>query len=134
MRKEQVFLILALAGMAVLVQGCAVAWVGAGLAAGAGTVAYLRGDLEAVESKDIDTVLEATEKAVEELELKVSKKTKDKMSAVIVARDAQDEKITIKLNATADESTKLSIRVGGFGDETKSRLIYQKIREKLKDL
>ena len=134
MRKEQVFLILVLAGTAVLVQGCAVAWVGAGLAAGAGTVAYLRGDLEAVESKDIDTVLEATEKAVEELELKVSKKTKDKMSAVIVARDAQDEKITIKLNATADESTKLSIRVGGFGNETKSRLIYQKIRENLKDL
>ena len=134
MRKEQVFLILALAGMAVLAQGCAVAWVGVGLGVGAGTVAYLRGDLEAVESKDIDTVLEATEKAIEELELKVSKKTRDKMSAVIVARDAQDEKITIKLNATADESTKLSIRVGGFGDETKSRLIYQKIQEKLKDL
>ena len=92
-----------------------------------------RGDLEAVEPKNIDTVFEATEKAIEELELKVSKKTRDKMSAVIVARDAQDEKITIKLNATADESTKLSIRVG-FGNETKSRLIYQKIREKLKDL
>ena len=134
MRKEQVFLILVLAGMAVLAQGCAVAWVGAGLAAGAGTVAYLRGDLEAVESKDIDTVLEATEKAVEELELKVSKKTKDKMSAVIIARDAQDKKITIKLSAAVEGSTKLSIRVGSFGDETKSRLIYQKIQEKLKDL
>lgn len=134
MRKEQVFLILALSGMAVLAQGCAVAWVGAGLAAGAGMVAYSRGDLEAVEPKDIDTVFVATEKAIEELELKVSKKTKDKMSAEIVARDAQDKKITIKLNATADESTKLSIRVGSFGNETKSRLIYQKIQEKLKGL
>jgi len=132
MRKEQVFLILALAGMAVLVQGCAVAWVGAGLGVGAGMVAYFKGDLEAVESKDIDTVFEATEKAIEELEIKVSKKTKDKMSAVIVARDAQDKKITIKLRATADEGTKLSIRVGGLGDETKSRLIYEKIRENLK--
>lgn len=130
MRKGQVFLILVLAGMAILVQGCAVAWVGAG----AGTVAYFRGDLEAVESKNIDTVLEATEKAVEELELKVSKKTKDKMSAEIVARDAGDKKITIKLSAAAEESTKLSIRVGWVGDETKSRLVYQKIREKLKDL
>ena len=134
MRKGRVFSILALAGMAVLAQGCAVAWVGAGVGAGAGTVAYLRGDLEAVESKDIDTVLEATEKAVEELELKVSKKTKDKMSAVIVARDAGDKKITIKLSAAVEGSTKLSIRVGWFGDETKSRLIYQKIQEKLKDL
>jgi hypothetical protein len=134
MRKERVFLILALVGTAVLAQGCAVALVGAGVAAGAGTVAYLRGDLEAVEPKNIDTVFEATEKAVEELGLKVSKKTKDKMSAVIIARDAQDKKITIKLRAAAEGGTKLSIRVGGFGDETKSRLIYQKIREKLEDL
>jgi len=134
MRKERVFLILALVGTAVLAQGCTVALVGAGVAAGAGTVAYLRGDLEAVEPKNIDTVFEATEKAVEELGLKVSKKTKDKMSAVIIARDAQDKKITIKLRAAAEGSTKLSIRVGGFGDETKSRLIYQKIREKLEDL
>ena len=134
MRKERVFLILALVGTAVLAQGCTVALVGAGVAAGAGTVAYLRGDLEAVEPKNIDTVFEATEKAVEELGLKVSKKTKDKMSAVIIARDAQDKKITIKLRAAAEGGTKLSIRVGGFGDETKSRLIYQKIREKLEDL
>jgi len=134
MRKEQVFLILALGGMAILAQGCTVALVGAGVAAGAGTVAYLRGDLEAVEPKNIDTVFEATEKAVEELGLKVSNKTKDKMSAVIIARDAQDKKITIKLRAAAEGGTKLSIRVGGFGDETKSRLIYQKIREKLEYL
>jgi hypothetical protein len=120
--------------MAVLAQGCAVALVGAGVGAGVGTVAYLKGDLEAVESKDIDTVLEATEKALEELEIMVSTKTKDKMSAVIVARDAQDKKITIKLSATTEGNTTLSIRVGLFGNETKSRLIYQKIREKLERL
>ena len=131
MRKEQVFLILALAGMGVLAQGCAAAWVGAGFGAGAGTVAYFRGDLEAMEPSNIDAVLKATEKAIKELELKVSKKTKDKMSAVIVARDAQDKKVTIKLSAAVEGSTKLSIRVGMFGNETKSRLIYQKIRENL---
>lgn len=50
-------------GTAVLVQVCAVAFVGAE----AGTVAYFKGDLEEVESKDIDTVLEATEKVIEKL-------------------------------------------------------------------
>jgi hypothetical protein len=131
MRKEQIFLIVLLVGTAVLVQGCTAAWVGVGVGAGAGTVAYLRGDLEIVESENIDTVLVATEKAVEELELKVSKKTRDKMSAVIVARDAGDKKITIKLSAAVEGSTKLYIRVGLFGNETKSRLIHQKIRENL---
>ena len=89
--------------------GCVVAAVGVGAA---GTVAYVRGDLQAVESKKLDVVYEATLKAIDELELNVTKKTKDALSAVIVARDAQDKKITIKLSATTEETTKLSIRVG----------------------
>ena len=129
MRKKQVFLMVLLVGTGVLVEGCTVAVVGA---AAAGTVAYVRGDLEAVELRDIGTVYEATLKAVDELELNVTKKTKDVLSAVIVARDAQDKKITIKLSATTEKTTKLSIRIGLFGSETKSRLIYQKIRENLR--
>ncbi len=127
MRKKQVFLTVLLISMAIVVQSCVVAAVGAG----AGTVAYVRGDLETVEPQNLNTVYKATEKAIEELELTVSKKTKDAMSVVIVARDSQDKKITIKLSATAEGTTKLSIRVGLFGNETKSRLIYQKIHENL---
>jgi glutamate synthase domain-containing protein 3 len=125
---KQVFVIVLLVGTVVLVEGCVVAAVGAGAA---GTVAYVRGDLEAVESKKLDEVYEATLKAVDELELNVTKKMKDAMSAVIVTRDAQDKKITIKLSATTEETTKLSVRIGLFGSETKSRLIYQKIHENL---
>jgi len=128
MRKGQIFLALLLVSPVVLVEGCVVAAVGGGAA---GTVAYIRGDLEVVEAKDIGTVYKATEKALEELGLVVSKKTKDALSAKIIARDAQDKKITIKLNATTEEMTKLSIRIGMFGSETKSRLIYQKIRDNL---
>lgn len=119
---------LMLVGTAVLVKGCAVAAVGAGAA---GTVAYVMGDLEAVESKELSIVHEATLEAVKELELNVTKDMKDALSAVIVVRDAQDKKVTIKLKATAEETTQLSIRVGLFGNETKSRLIYQKIHENL---
>jgi len=113
--------------MAIVAQGCIVAAVGAG----AGTIAYIKGDLEVVESKNIDVVYEATEKAVEQLGLNVNKKTKDAMSATIVARDAQDKKVTIKLKATTENTTKISIRIGIFGSETKSRLIYEQIRENL---
>lgn len=129
MRKKRVFVIVLLVGTVGLVGGCMVVAVGAGAA---GTVAYVRGDLEAVESKKLDAVYEATLKAVDELELNVTKETKDALSAVIVTRDAQDKKITIKLSATTDDTTKLSIRVGLFGSETKSRLIYQKIHENLR--
>ena len=128
MSKKQVFLMVVFLGTAAIVQGCVVAAVGAGAA---GTVAYIRGDLETVEAKGLDTVYEATQKALDELGLKVTKKAKDAMSAKIIARDAQDKKVTIKLSKTAENTTKLSIRIGTFGSETKSRLIYQKIHDNL---
>ena len=115
-------------GTAALIQGCVVAAVGAGAV---GTMAYVRGDLEAVEDANIDVVYQATKKAIEELELTLTMTEKDALSAVIGARDAQDKKITIKLKAISDGTTKISVRVGVFGDETKSRLIYEAIKKNI---
>ncbi len=129
MRAKYGLLIIVLLGTAGLVQGCVVAAVG--LAAG-GTIAYVRGDLESVESAKLDVVYEAALKAMEKLDLAVTKKSKDALSAVIVGRDAQDKKVTITLKAVADGATRLNIRVGVFGSETKSRLIYKEIHENLK--
>ena len=131
MRTKRFFLIVLLVGIAFFGQGCVVVAVGLGAA---GTIAYVRGDLEAVESENIDVVYEATLQAVEELELRTITKTKDALSATITTRDSQDKKITIKLSSTAEQTTKLSIRVGTFGSETKSRLIYQQIRDNLRKM
>jgi hypothetical protein len=129
MRRKQIVLIILLVGAAVSLSGCVVAAVGAGVV---GTVAYATGDLEAVEAKKLDVVYDATLAAMRDLDLYVTKQTKDSLSAVIVARDAQDKKITIKLNAATSEVTELSIRVGAFGNEEKSRLIYKEIRRNLR--
>ena len=128
MLKRNVFLIALLFGSMLLLQGCVVAAVGLGAA---GTIAYVRGDLQAVESESIDDVYEATLKALKELELIPTRKTKDALGAEIITYDAQDKKITIRLKSAAEGTTKLSIRIGVFGSETKSRLIYQKIRDNL---
>jgi hypothetical protein len=130
MLKIQVLLIAMLVGSMLLLQGCVVAAVGLGAA---GTMAYVRGDLQAVESESIDDVYEATLKALNELELLPTRKTKDALGAEIITYDAQDKKITIRLKSAAEGTTKLSIRIGVFGSETKSRLIYQKIRENLQN-
>jgi hypothetical protein len=45
MRKQQLILVSLLIGAAVMVQGCIVAAVGAG----AGTIAYVKGDMESVQ-------------------------------------------------------------------------------------
>jgi len=129
MPKENVFLIALFAGAAISAGGCMVVAVGAGAA---GTVAYLKGDLEAVEAANLQTVYKATLKALDELELRVTRQSKDVLSAEIIARDAADQKVTINLKATTENTTKLSIRIGFFGSETKSRFIYQKIHDNLR--
>lgn len=129
MRTRQILLINALIGITIIGQGCVAAAIGIGAAGAAGTIAYIKGDLEAVEADDLDVVYEAALKASKELELRVFYKTKDALSATIYARDAEDKKVSITLKRTTEQTTKLSIRIGTFGDETKSRLIYQKIHD-----
>lgn len=129
MRPKLVILSILLVALFVLLQGCmTVALVGAG----AGTVMYTMGDLEAVLPTDISTAYEAAQKSLVQLELNISSKAKDALAAEIIARDAQDKKVTIKLKSTSQYATELNIRVGVFGDEDKSRLIYEQIQKNLK--
>ena len=128
MQKKQLCLMVLACLVLIVTSGCVIAAVGAGAA---GTVAYIRGDLESVEAESLDKVYSASVQAVEQLELAMVSKQKDALSAEIIARDAQDKKIRIKLAATAEGTTKLSIRIGTFGSETKSRMIYEKIKENL---
>lgn len=118
-------------GMAFSGQGCMIAVVGLGAA---GTIAYVRGDLQVTESEPIDVVYEATLKALEDLDLSITSQSKDALVAEIITYDAQDKKIGIKLKASTDKTTQLSIRVGVFGSETKSRLIYEKIQGQLREM
>jgi len=129
MRKQQVILAILYVAAAVLLTGCIIAAVGAGAA---GTVAYVKGDLETIESKKLEVVHEATVKALKDLELSISQDTKDKMAATVIARDSQDKKVTVNLTAVTDESTEISIRFGTFGNEAKSTMVYNKIKENLK--
>jgi hypothetical protein len=128
MQFKRTLLIVLLIGIALFSQGCVAAAVGVGAA---GTIAYARGDLEVVESYNLDNVYEATEIALDELELNIISKSKDALTATINTRDAQDKKVKITLKKIAEQTTKISIRIGTFGDETKSRLIYQKINYNL---
>lgn len=126
MTKNPIRVVLLL-GLAFIAGGCAAALVGAG----AGTVAYLRGDLEAIMAEDVGTVYQASLKALEDLEIGATSKQKDALFAKIVARGADDKKIKITLKRTEENLTKLSIRIGLIGSETKSRVIYEQIKENL---
>ena len=112
------------AALLVLTSGCVVVIAGA---AGAGTVAYIRGGLSATLNERYDRVIGASNEAVDKLELAKIGEAKDAFSTVITARTAEDKKVTIKLTKEGDKTTKVQIRIGIFGDEEKSRAILEKI-------
>ena len=128
MHKRDAILIMLLLTLAVCLSGCLLAAVGAGAA---GTVAYAKGDLEAIRPEGITDVYEAARKAVEQLEYSTTESRKDATSALVVARDSQDDKITIKLKATPEGPTAISIRIGTWGSERRSNIVYDKIKDNL---
>lgn len=112
----------------VLSSGCVLL---VGAAAGAGTVAYTRGDLKSLESATLDKVYNASIKGLEELEFKVTLKEKDALGAKIIARGANDRKVQVNLKRKSEAATELSIRVNTFGDEAASVMIHERIVKKL---
>jgi len=119
--------LVAFALAAIFQSGCVVAAVGAG----AGAVAYIRGELETTLDSSLTNTLKASDRAIKQLEFaKVSEK-KDALSANLVARTAQDKKVEIDLIKVGDKVTKVKIRVGVFGDEAVSMAILEKIKAEL---
>ncbi len=110
------------------VSGCAVILAGS---AGAGTVAYIKGELQANLEAPLEKSIEATRSAVENLKfIKISEEV-DKLTGEIIARTSQDEKITIQLNKVTENTTKISIRVGMFGDQLLSHSLLEEIKKEL---
>lgn len=111
--------------------GCVLLVAGGAAAAGAGTYAYVQGELKATESAPLDRVWAATQAAVTELELPITSRHKDALGARLLARTSSDKKVEINLKKVTDTTTEIRIRVGTWGDETLSRLILDKIKKRL---
>ncbi len=120
-----------LAGLMVAVAatggGCVALAVGA--AAGVGTYAYIKGELTDVEEATLDRSYEAAQAAVKDLEFKTKDQAKDAISAHVDAVEADGTEVKIKMESKGEKLTKFYVRVGVFGDESKSRLIMDKIKK-----
>jgi hypothetical protein len=104
--------------------------VAAGAGAGA-TVAYVRGDLDATLSANLDKSARAVNKAIEQLQFAKVSEAKDALQVIVIARNAADKKIELHLDKLADDATKLKIRVGTFGDDALQTAILEKVKANL---
>jgi hypothetical protein len=108
--------------------GCAALVVGG--AAGAGTVAYVRGELKSVEDVSLDHAWPAAKQAMSDLEFSTTSAEKDAFHGELIARGAGDKKIVVNLDRQSDTVTEIKIRVGTFGDEAMSREILDTIKKR----
>lgn len=112
----------------IIMQGC-VAVVGAG--AGAGTVAYVRGELQTTYAASFNRTWEASLAALKDLGITVYNTQKDATEGDIEATKADGTKVKINLKPTGSDTTSVKIRVGIFGDEEVSKTISSQIFKRL---
>lgn len=128
MGKEKILLTILLIALLTGGVGCKTTMVGEDLKTEA---IYSMGTLEATMPYNIDAVFSAAKQTMGDLELSTSIATKDALAGKIVARDSADKKIAIDIKTVSKDSTNVKIHVGIIGDETKSKMIYNKIKENL---
>lgn len=90
------------------------------------------GTLVATMDRGIDRVFRAVQDTVRELGLTTIMSQQDGVAAEVLARDAQGQNVTIKLEAVSANRTSLMMRVGILGDKNKSRVIFRGIQENIR--
>jgi hypothetical protein len=90
------------------------------------------GTLMATMDRGIDRVFRAVQDTVRELGLTTVLSQQDGVAAEVLARDAQGQNVTIKLEAINTNRTSLMMRVGILGDKNKSRVIFREIQENMR--
>ncbi len=128
-RAARLLAVIVAAGL--LYAGCAAVLLAGGAAAGAGTVLYVRGALEATYDQPYDVVWQASLDGIKSLGLRPTKRDKGPAKGVIKTRRLDDKPVTIIVSPLTQKTTKVSIRVGTFGDEVSSTEILEAIEAKL---
>jgi len=121
---KRILTVAVLAMLGIGAAGCVVAAIGA---ASAGTVVYVRGEIESYFDTDVQDLYDATLKSMDDLKLYVISQKHDALSAEVVARNSADQKVTVRIDGSSREAVKVTIRVGFWGDETASRAVLDRI-------
>jgi hypothetical protein len=90
------------------------------------------GTLTAMMDRGIERVYQAVQESVAKLGLTTVMAEQDGVAAEVLARDAQEQNISIKLEAVSPSKTELTMRVGMLGDKNKSGVIFREIQDNLR--
>ncbi len=109
--------------------GCVPLLIGA--AVGAGSVEYIKGKLTARINKPVSRVYKAGMSALKKMDLIILDDEVSRHEAMIKFKFDDGKKGVINIKALTEHACNLSIRIGFFGDETKSNMILTAIKRRL---
>lgn len=103
----------------------------AGGAAATGAL-YYKGELRAKLDAPPDEVMSATQKAFDYLQWNTVEIKASRTDGIAKATTAAGKEIDVTVDADPPRQSDISIRVGVFGDEDISQLLFEKIKEYLR--
>lgn len=99
--------------------------------AGAGTALYVMGDLEKTFNADFNSVHGSAVSMLKSQGLPILSEEIDSGKSVIKSEYLNGDKIKITVESMTRHTTKVYVRIGIFGDETRSRDLMQRIESRL---
>lgn len=127
--KKLGIIILALVALAALLQGCAALVAGG---AGAGAVAYVKGEYRITYDAPLEKTWDATFQALKQMDITVYNSVKAGKEPRIEGTRKDGTNVRVAFETPSAEKTTVKIRVGKFGDEEASRAIDRRIYEELR--
>ncbi len=97
---------------------------------GTDAAVYSGGKLYAVAGQNLNSVYDATVKALEQLEVEITETSKDVFYAKVVGKIADGKTVTIRIEPGVNNITNINIKAGKFltGNEERARVIYTQIK------
>ncbi|MGE5849900.1 MAG: DUF3568 family protein [Candidatus Methylomirabilota bacterium] len=97
-----------------------------------GTAAVLRGEHSQIHAGNYERVWSATQRTLDQMKIQIINTEKDALGGTITARRANDTSITLTLEPTGVDTTRVRIQIGAFGDRDASEAIQARIVSNLR--
>ena len=117
-------------GFSFLVTGCAGILIGAG--AGAGAIAYMKGETIRTYDAPMKEVIEATQKTFTQLGITATETNIGEIESIFEGTMKDDSNVIAKLSSKTAKPTEVRIRVDVLGKEAASQRIHEEILKNLK--
>lgn len=124
-------LLAVLAAVMVGVSGCVGVGAGISIPVLGGQRDFDEGVLSLPVDADMEAAAVATQKGLADLDISVTSRTDDPSAVSFTAKAHDGTPVVVTAEHEGLKTTRLHIRVGSFGDETSSRIVYDAIAARL---